>query len=358
MIFWATLLFFLIVPNFIYIPIWIQTFFNSVAAVGLGSLYSIVIEKCKKNTDNLSRSKSEEGGETMSMGDALKFPFQASFALIALYVLFGNVDNNILLIVFKINFSFLGVNCLQPFFHERIHMLLPNLVESVLYEKTLKVWGEDVHVYVSKHNLISYSAAVVINALYLLTDHWTLNNILGLAFTLGGIVMLKVANFRIIMVMLWCLFLYDIFWVFGTDVMVTVAMKFDVPIKLKFPNGEGKFSILGLGDMVIPGIILALSLKFDVDSFLEKTKESVSEIKQTLATLHTPVFNGTLIGYALGITATLFSMFTMNHAQPALLFLVPGCTLGVLIPVVMNKQVKQIWNYHSEEEVKEEKKEK
>ena len=32
--------------------------------------------------------------------------------------------------------------------------------------------------------------------------------------------------------MLWGLFFYDIFWVFGTDVMVTVAKLADAPIKL------------------------------------------------------------------------------------------------------------------------------
>lgn len=359
MAFWGVLVFFLAVPNFVYIPIWIQTFFNSVAAVALGSLYSIVVEKCKKNADNISRSKSEEGsGDTMNMSDAIKFPFQASFALIALYVLFGSVDNTILLIIFKLNFSIMGVSCLQPFFHDRIHMILPRFEEAVYLDKTIRVWGEDLHLYLSKHNIVSYSLSIVINALYLLTDHWTLNNVLGLAFTMGGIIMLKVPNFKIIFVLLWCLFFYDIFWVFGSDVMVTVAMKFDVPIKLKFPNGQGKFSILGLGDMVIPGIILALSLKFDVDSFLEKTKENVAEVKQQLENLKTPIFNGALIGYAFGIAATLVSMFAMNHAQPALLFLVPGCTLGVFIPVIASKRFKQIWAYHSEGESKEEKKEK
>ena len=355
--YWAVLAVFMIVPNFIRIPIWIQTFFNSVAAVALGALYAISLEKCLKNVDNVSRTKSEDkNAETMSMSDALKFPFQASFALIMLYVLFGSVDNNLLLVIFKINFCILGVSCLQPFFHEKIPVLLPKFVDKLLLDKKFRFWNEDVHLYLTTHSLVSYSIAVLINALYIITDHWILNNVLGLAFTIGGIMLLKIANFKIIFVLLWALFFYDIFWVFGSDVMVTVAMKFDVPIKLKFPNGEGKFSILGLGDMVIPGIILALSLKFDVDSFLEKAKESVTEAKVNLSNISTPVFNGALIGYAVGITATLVSMFAMNHAQPALLFLVPGCTFGVLIPVFMSGQFKKLCSYDSEGEV--EKKEK
>lgn len=36
--------------------------------------------------------------------------------------------------------------------------------------------------------------------------------------------------------MLTALFFYDIFFVFGTDVMLTVAKSIDAPIKLLFPT--------------------------------------------------------------------------------------------------------------------------
>jgi minor histocompatibility antigen H13 len=69
--------------------------------------------------------------------------------------------------------------------------------------------------------------------------------------------------------MLWGLFFYDIFWVYGTDVMVTVAKSLDAPIKLMFPYNWSEepplFSMLGLGDIVIPGVFVSLCLKFDLD---------------------------------------------------------------------------------------------
>jgi minor histocompatibility antigen H13 len=56
---------------------------------------------------------------------------------------------------------------------------------------------------------------------------------------------------------------YDIFWVFGTDVMVTVAKSFDAPVKLLWPKDlfaeQLHFSMLGLGDIVIPGALLLLA---------------------------------------------------------------------------------------------------
>lgn len=51
--------------------------------------------------------------------------------------------------------------------------------------------------------------------------------------------------------------------------MVAVAKAFDAPIKLMFPRPRAvtdlktPFSMLGLGDIVIPGIFVALILRYD-----------------------------------------------------------------------------------------------
>lgn len=65
------------------------------------------------------------------------------------------------------------------------------------------------------------------------------------------------------MILLSGLFFYDIFWVFGTEVMVSVAKNFDAPIKVVWPKDiigvlagtveKTEFTMLGLGDIVIPG---------------------------------------------------------------------------------------------------------
>lgn len=140
--------------------------------------------------------------------------------------------------------------------------------------------------------------------------------------------------------MLWALFFYDIFWVYGTDVMVTVAKNLDIPIKLIFPylnaTGEQKFSMLGLGDIVVPGIFVALCLKFDVDKALNKLKiKDTNELKTTY-------FNTCMIGYFLGIVETFAVMWIFNHPQPALLFLVPMCTLPVAGVAFYGKELKEL----------------
>jgi len=72
--------------------------------------------------------------------------------------------------------------------------------------------------------------------------------------------------------------LYDIFWVFGTDVMVTVAKSFDAPVKLLFPKDifaeQYQFSMLGLGDIVLPGFLIAFLLRFDYKEVLKLFQDS------------------------------------------------------------------------------------
>ena len=108
--------------------------------------------------------------------------------------------------------------------------------------------------------------------------------------------------------LLWALFFYDIFWVYGTDVMVTVAKNLDLPIKLSFPylNGEGDvaYSMVGLGDIVLPGFFISCCLKFDIDQAFKKNKiiKSFSEIELNY-------FNLAFVGYVYGIIETFLAMY-------------------------------------------------
>jgi len=92
--------------------------------------------------------------------------------------------------------------------------------------------------------------------------------------------------------------------------MVTVAKSIDAPIKLMFPidltTTPIKFSILGLGDIVIPGIFIALCIRYDINRVLSKTiiPKSVEEI----AKIRTPYFNWCLIFYGIGIIVTFLVM--------------------------------------------------
>lgn len=145
--------------------------------------------------------------------------------------------------------------------------------------------------------------------LYLTTKHWTISNLFGLIFCTEGIAELSVGSYYVGACLLGGLFFYDIFWVFKTDVMVTVAKKFDAPIKLMFPyineEAELKYSMLGLGDIVIPGVFIALLLRFDY----HRLNNAVKTWKDRI------YFSVTLLFYCIGLAVCVFIMYGFHHAQ-------------------------------------------
>ena len=62
--------------------------------------------------------------------------------------------------------------------------------------------------------------------------------------------------------------------------MLTVAKSVDAPIKLMFPidlaADPPKFSMLGLGDIVIPGIFVALCVRYDINRVLKKSTKKLN----------------------------------------------------------------------------------
>ena len=123
---------------------------------------------------------------------------------------------------------------------------------------------------------------------YACTKHWLLNNLIAVALCIGGIESISIGSTRTAALLLALLFVYDVTWVFGTDVMVTVAKGIDGPVKLlfrrSFDDAEKNFSMLGLGDVVVPGLFLALLLRFDVT---QKRRGK-------------PFFRSTLLAYSCG----------------------------------------------------------
>ena len=186
--------------------------------------------------------------------------------------------------------------------------------------------------------------------------HWTLNNVLGICFCLQGIERFSLGTYKIGAILLIGLFFYDIFWVFGTEVMVTVAKNLDGPIKLLFPRslipnpdtGKIELSLLGLGDIVIPGFFLALLLRFD--AHLAKVGTTKIDIHQSFPK---PYFHSALIAYVLGLITTLVVMIQFNAAQPALLYLVPACLGSSFLCATIRGEVKELLDYSEEEEEEE-----
>jgi len=173
-----------------------------------------------------------------------------------------------------------------------------------------------------------------------LTFSFLRNAVIGISFCIQGIEMLSLGSTQVGMILLSGLFFYDIFWVFFTPVMVTVAKSFDAPIKLLFlrcldeSSKKPQFSMLGLGDIVIPGIYLALLLRMDHKRGFEKSN----------------YFGPVFASYCLGLVATLVVMNVFQHAQPALLYLVPACLGSTFLEAWRKGEVSLVFNWSEEEE--------
>uniref|UniRef100_A0A7S0ZPL8 Minor histocompatibility antigen H13 n=2 Tax=Noctiluca scintillans TaxID=2966 RepID=A0A7S0ZPL8_NOCSC len=184
---------------------------------------------------------------------------------------------------------------------------------------------------------------------FLVTKHWIINNIFGVSFCLLGIKMIGIASYRTGAIMLIGLFFYDIFWVFGSksvfgsNVMVTVAKGVEAPIKLMFPRflhgcGTLQHSMLGLGDIVVPGIFIAFLAKWDAIKMGEQKSTSFVYL------------NVTMVAYILSLVTTVGIMLFFNHAQPALLYIVPFVLFASFSVAVVRGEVKAILSFDLPEE--------
>lgn len=254
----------------------------------------------------------------------------------------------------------------------------------------------------------------------LVAKPWWLTNVLGYSFAYTALQLMSPTTFWTGTLILSALFFYDIYFVFFTPIMVTVATKIDIPAKMLFPRPAApgadpakSLAMLGLGDIVLPGIVMGLALRFDLYMFyLRKqtrraasdgatasndsvTDETAHENKNNMTNSNTtnteetpsplikapyetatgswgerfwltslfhppcpplavsfpkPYFHAALFGYTIGMLVTLSIMQIFGHAQPALLYLVPGVLVSLWGTAVLRGERREMWGYDETEE--------
>ncbi|XP_030651771.1 signal peptide peptidase-like 2B isoform X1 [Nomascus leucogenys] len=161
---------------------------------------------------------------------------------------------------------------------------------------------------------------------------WVLQDALGIAFCLYMLKTIRLPTFKACTLLLLVLFLYDIFFVFitpfltksGSSIMVEVATgpsdsatREKLPMVLKVPRLNSSplalcdrpFSLLGFGDILVPGLLVAYCHRFDIQVQSSRV-----------------YFVACTIAYGVGLLVTFVALALMQRGQPALLYLVP-CTL-------------------------------
>ncbi|VDO81092.1 unnamed protein product [Schistosoma margrebowiei] len=154
-------------------------FLLAIVPIYIGSFRSIT---SKKSTDEI---------EVVSGKDAALFPFLASAALFGIYVVF-------------------------KFYCVKVHSYS---VHQLRYEVIFLFYG----------CLCNIPVPVV--STY---SHWIANNFIAVTVAILAIEFIRLNKFVNGILLLCGLFVYDIFWVFGTGVMMAVAKNLDIPIKGKY----------------------------------------------------------------------------------------------------------------------------
>ncbi|XP_007906842.1 minor histocompatibility antigen H13 isoform X2 [Callorhinchus milii] len=315
------------------------------AAVAYGSLVLMALLPIffgALRSVNCAKSKnSSDMPETITSRDAARFPIIASCTLFGLYLFFKIFSQEYINLLLSIYFFILGIlalsHTLSPAMNRVYPTNLPNKQYQLLFTQGTGETKEEIINYeFDTKDLVCLAFSSVVGVWYLLKKHWIANNLFGLAFSLNGVELLHLNNVSTGCILLGGLFIYDVFWVFGTNVMVTVARSFEAPIKLVFPQdflekglAASNFAMLGLGDIVIPGIFIALLLRFDVS--LKKNSRTY--------------FYTSFLAYIFGLGLTIFVMHTFKHAQPALLYLVPACIGFPVLVAVIKGELTELFRY-------------
>ncbi|KAI7822122.1 signal peptide peptidase-domain-containing protein [Kickxella alabastrina] len=290
-------------------------------------------KKERKQFEDFSDSEDEDDDESeaVTTEDAYMFPVYGSIALFSMYMVFKYLNADWVNFLLSGYFALLGVAALTQ--------LGVRVVKGLTGVKLPQYHLNLVHrskplfdVRFTNLHLATLGVSAILTALYLWSKNWLVSNLFGLAFSFSAINLIRLDSFKSGMIMLGGLFLYDIFWVFGTEVMVSVAKNFDAPIKVVFPkellpaDGVLKMTMLGLGDIVVPGIF-GLHRGFGFP---------------------TPYFNSCMAAYVAGLVTTITVMHTFKAAQPALLYLSPACILSVVLTGLARGEISQVFAYAEE----------
>jgi minor histocompatibility antigen H13 len=306
------------------------------------------------------RSAAAEDAEQLSKEDAYLFPVFGSIALLGVYLVFRYLPREYVDYFLNAHFIPIGVGAVGKVLDGVFEALLPTgLARLGAHELTLMRSHDrklKLKLSLTWPCILAHALAAVTMALYFVSGkHWIVSNVLAMSVAGTAITAIHLDSFLTGAILLAGLFVYDVFWVFGTDVMVSVAKNFNLPIKVLFPRNiyelmsappkaaspeswsfgglkellslgfasfaktasssdpaalpAPKFTMLGLGDIVVPGLFIALCLRFDLHR-----------------SHYFPIyFVSCLVAYLMGLLVTVTVMHTFQAAQPALLYLSPAC---------------------------------
>ena len=316
-----------------------------------------------------SGNETDISSETLGKEEAMQLPIVGSLSLFSIYLAFKFFDKELVNLLISFYFGMVGCAALTVTFAPVLAAIFPKGLKDKTLKKEIQLkhpfpsfiagnspW--EIKIDASLPEICSFLASSVFSAIYFKKKHWAMNNVIGICFCLQGIERFSLGTYKTGAILLIGLFFYDIFWVFGTEVMVTVAKNLDGPIKLLFPRSlipnpetnKIETSLLGLGDIVVPGFFLSLLLRFDAFNANLPCLSQKDPKMDIHASFSKPYFYTGMMGYFIGMGLTMFVMIKFEAAQPALLYLVPGCVGSSLLCAIVKGETDKLFAYSEEQE--------
>merc|ERR1719253_394799 len=233
------------------------------------------------------------------------------------------------------------------------------------------------------------------------TFYWVIQDVMGVCFCVLILGLIHINTIMVASILLCLVFVYDVFYVlispyiFGRSVMTEVAMgstsqaslsyclKYPLekackgrfaplPQLLAFPwinDFRGGFSIVGLGDIVLPGLLVSFAARYDAAKALVRkcsrassndTGDAESEpeyssgesstwryrylLGRVTKAVFRSYFGPLSIAYGVGLMIAYVVVWTTKSSQPALLYLVP-VTLGTVFFLGWRRrELSELWS--------------
>ncbi|KAF7458523.1 putative signal peptide peptidase [Cryptosporidium felis] len=347
----------ILITHFKPLPILVQMLMYTCSIIYIGSYLSLSQIIIDPKTGEKDRST-----ESLTRRDAMMFPVIGSAALFSLYLAYKFLPTYWVNLLLTSYLFLIGAVALMETILQFVSIVIFRCddickeTKFIVIDTHFRFFGyfenpddpRGHEIKITIHHLWALLISLSLAIVWVITDSWIIHNLFGISFCIQAISLISLGNFKIGAILLSGLFVYDVFWVFGTDVMVTVAKSFQGPAKLIFPISYDpwKQSILGLGDIVIPGLFISLCLRFDLSDFTKENNKNLYFLINSPE--KTPTFCTVLVAYSLGLITTACVMFYFKAAQPALLYLVPFCLLSMVGSVLYRNKSTEAWNYSEE----------
>lgn len=236
--------------------------------------------------------------------------------------------------------------------------------------------------------------------------YWVIQDVMGVCFCILILGVIHINTIMIATILLSFLFIYDVFYVlispmiFGSSVMLDVASggangidptfceKYPsdprcrgslapLPMLLAIPwfnDYRGGFSMIGLGDIILPGLLISFAARYDAARALVRKCSRTSSIRSGenaadsemgaagevdsstsgasrnhyhLGRMKGSLFHGyfgpLMIAYGIGLLVAYIAVWATKRGQPALLYLVPACLGTTFFLGWRRRELSDLW---------------